>query len=316
MDDKVEEPRGTPEWERATKPFDPGCSNKYECRTRWQSMSGHFIELNDWEDPPEVRSRWNFIKLMSACGNQVKLCDHTLGGGIAGEHRGIWLTSTSNHVIQMCDERTEQESVRREISPESPCIQGYQPGAGEPAPVPKAKKGYIRLRTGYGLEIMMADFYSQKDTQQQYIQIFCPQKDNACGPHIMRFQEHPGACSAFVFLRVGGDYICSTCCDHITIVGDEERPSNKVVIVSKDYVEVTENIYYNKAYLHLFYADERIFLLADKDCPDAKPCAGLTAVLTSAGLKASTRVISSFRPGDPCVSIFHLHPFMCGDGSE
>lgn len=311
MDDTVEEPEGIPKWERSLEPFDWGCTDKCEGRTHWTSMTGHFIEMSDWEEPARTRGKWNHIKMMSACGNQIKLCDHTVPECIAGENRGIWLTSTSNHVIQMCDEGTTQCSVRKEIDKEENCTQGMTPGKREPKPKSEAEKGYIRFRTGYGLEIMMADYYTQKKTDQQFIQIFCPQNDNDCGPHIMRFQERENACDAYVFLRVAGEYLCSTCCDHVTIVGDkDEMPSSKVVIVSKDYLEVTENIYYNKAQTHLFFADERIFLLVDHDCKDNKPCAGLVAVLTSAGLKASTRVIASLKPDDPTIAVWHLDPFM------
>ncbi len=316
MDDKVEEPEGIPNWERSLQPMNFGCTNKCEGRTHWTSMTGHFVEFSDWEDAgsanqPGPRSVYNHVKVQSACGLQMKMCDHTLPECIAGENRGIWFTSTSNHVIQMCDDGTPHCSPRREIDPETSCQQGLEPGKREPKPNPDAKRGYIRLRTGYGLEIMMADFYSQKNTDQQYIQIFCPHKDNPCGPHIMRFQERPNTCDAYVYLRVAGEYLCSTCCDHYTIVGDESFiPANKLVFVTKDYIEITKDVYYNAARLHLFFAEEHIFLLVDHDCPENSPCAGLVAVLTSAGLKASTRVIASFRPDDPTVSVFHLHPFM------
>lgn len=324
MDDKVEQPQGIPNWERSTQDFDWGCTDKCEGRTHWTSMTGHFIEMSDWEETPKIRSEYNHLKLSSACGNQIKLCDHTVSAGVAGAKRGIWLTSTSNHVIQMCDEGTEHESVRKEINPETSNTQGFEPGKREPRPKNTAKKGFIRLRTGYGLEIMMSDEDSQEMPVQQYVQIFCPQESNVAGPHLHRYQTSLDENKSYVYLRVGGDYICSTYNDHLTLVGQdingEELPANKVVLVSKDYVEVTENVYYNKAKLHMLFADEKIFLLAGEDCPGTGdnpngPCIGYVAVYTPTGLMASTRIMASYNPSDPVIPIFGLAPFMNGAGA-
>jgi hypothetical protein len=73
------------------------------------------------------------------------------------------------------------------------------------APVKKAKKAFVRIRSGYGLEILMKDENSQEQTVQQHIQLFCRKKDNKDrGPHIHRYQESPSG-PGLVFLRAGGN---------------------------------------------------------------------------------------------------------------
>jgi hypothetical protein len=132
----------------------------------------------------------------------------------------------------------------------------------------------------------------------------------------MRFQERPSG-PGLVFLRVGGDYVCSTYDNHITIVGDiEENPSNKIVLVTDNYIELTEKLYMNAADLHFFCANKVIILGAGLDLPPK--CAGdsgcnmcLWPVLVMAGgvIRASDRVFASASPDAPCLSIFQLMPF-------
>ena len=306
MDDSVEQPQGIPNWERSLEPFDFGCTDRFIGKTAWISATGHRIEMNDWEDSSKIRGYedkkvGNWIKILSACGNKIELNDHTVTGKLAGEQRGIHMQSTSNHTIDMCDWTNEQESPRKEGG----------------IPKSDAKKAYVRIRSGYGLEIMMDDRATQKhDTQEQYLQIFCPQYTNPCGPHMMRFQERAEPDNAMVFLRVGGNYICSTCRHHYTVVGDEKtgRIANKITYVTKDYMEIAKGIYLNKARLHMLYADEMIYLLAGKDCPmpdgELGPCAFPVLVYTPWGIAISDRVVASASPKSETAPVWALQPFI------
>jgi len=183
-------------------------------------------------------------------------------------------------------------------------------------PIPKAKKAFVRIRTGYGLEMSFNDNYSQESTQQQNIQIFCPQRDNVeRGPHLHRYEEAPTG-PGLVFLRVGGNYVVYTIDNHVTVVGEEFKPANLLEVVTgvnfvytkKPYVNVTDN-------LHLFYAAEIILLLAGQDCVSVDgtpgPCFGAVLVYdySSGCIKISDRVFASTTPGAETASIFQLSPF-------
>jgi hypothetical protein len=191
MDDSVEEPSGVPEWERATEPFDFGCNDKYLGKTFWISATGHKIIMSDVEnEESKLRGKDNYIRLLTATGNKIELNDHTVGQAdcpgcppnTAGEKRGISMQTTSNHVFEMIDNLNEQ------------CGECRKEGG---TPNNKAKKAFVKIRTGYGLEMAFNDFDrendkegSQEKTINQYIQIFCPHTDNKeRGPHIMRFQS-------------------------------------------------------------------------------------------------------------------------------
>lgn len=308
MDDSVQEPFGNPEWERE---FDFGCTNLFEGRTYWQSATGHRIEMSDVEldDEPCVRENKNWIKILSASGNKIELNDHTVPKCEAGEQRGIHLQSTSNHTIDMCDNTNEQCS---------PC----KKDGG--VPISKAYKAFVRIRTGYGLEMHFGDDNDQTETQKQYIQILCPHKDNCRGPHIHRYQEAPSG-PGLVFLRVGGNYVCVTTDHHITVVGDIGEcspPSNMIEIISKIKLVYTKDIYLNITdKSHIFLAAEKILLLAGKDCPgaggeaDQMPCPAPILVydLCKGCVCLSNRVIASSCDGSP-VSIFMFKPFSkCGE---
>ena len=268
MDDSVEEPRGQPTWERSMSPFDFGCTDKYLGRFYQKSATGHMFELSDVESESKVRGDKNYIRLLTATGNKIELNDETTPGGVAGPHRGISMTSSSRHSFEMLDEENEQKSPER------------REGG---VPVNKAKKAFIRLRSGYGLEFLMKDQSSQQETQNQFIQIFSPQKDNKeRGPHFMRFQEKPSG-PGMVFLRAGGNYVVVTYDAMIEIVGDPDKnPANKITVVSDNYFNLTKKIYYNEAKMHILKADDSIFLLAGNDCttegdkenkPKPTPCA-------------------------------------------
>lgn len=174
FDDSVEEPNGIPDWQRSTKDFDFGCNDKFLGRIKIISATGHEFEISDIEEQSKLRGNKNYIRLKTATGNKIELNDHTVGEK-GGSERGVHIQSTSNHTFDMCDEDNDQKSPSRKS--------GGIPEA-------KAKKAYIRLRSGYGSEFLMSDQGSQEETENQHIQIFSPQKDNKIrGPHILRLQE-------------------------------------------------------------------------------------------------------------------------------
>lgn len=275
FDDTVEEPSGCPEWERNLQPFDWGCQDRALGKIRIISNTGHRMEWNDEEKEPFTHIRgnrqkmakeydgqtfdaWggrprNGILLLTATGNRIELNDETKEGCIAGPYRGIFMQSTSNHTFEMKDELNEQ------------CSPDRKEGG---VPTPKAKRAFIRIRSGYGLMMTFADYFSQQETQQQFIQILSPQYDACCGPHILHMQERP-TCGQ-VILRAGGDYICSTEGYHVTIVGDDDSclgPQDKIEMISRNKILDIKNFYYNHADIHVFFAEQYIILAAGRDCP-------------------------------------------------
>lgn len=311
MDDSVEQPQGEPNWLKSLQPFDFGCTDLFLGKTAWVSATGHRIEMSDVEEQSQLRGEDNYIRIITASGVKIELNDHTTGQpdcpgcppNLAGSKRGITMQSTSNHTFEMIDEENEQ------------CAPCRREGG---VPINKAKKAFIKLRSGYGLEFKMEDENSQQETVRQHIQIFCPQTDNEDrGPHIMRFQEAPDG-PGYVLLRVGGDYICLTYDEHMTIVGDqEENPSNKLVYVTKDYFEITEEHYINMAKDHTFIAEEIISLIAgtelDPRCKtptgECSACVWPVVCLSPKGLTISDRVFVSASPDSACASMMHLQEF-------
>lgn len=309
FDDSVEQPRYSPEWELSARPFDFGCTDRFTGKTFWKSATGHLIEMSDYEEEEKIRGDENYIRLRSACGNLIELNDHTTAEELAGERRGITLRSTSNHSIEMIDNENEQSAPERR-------------DGGQPEP--KAKRAFVRIRSGYGLEIALNDYLpgeeegapgSQEETINQHIQIFCPQKDNEeRGPHIMRFQEKeegPGQ----VWLHAGGDYVCTTHDNHVTVVGDiDENPSNKITVSSQHNVVSTENMYYNVAEKHAFYAKDFILLMVGEECKpiegdECQPCVWPVLCLSPKGITISDKVFVSASPDAQCANILHLMPF-------
>jgi len=302
MDDSVEEPGGDLSWERSTKSFDFGCNNLFVGRSYWKSATGHTIEMSDVEENPDspVRSKNNYIKIKTATGNEIELNDHTVADCVAGSERGVHIKSTSGHTLDMVDEANEQCSPFR-----------------KEGGVPKnnSKKAYISIRSGYGLEMRMADSNSQKETQRQYIQLQAPQKNNDCGPHIIRMQESESKESSFIWVRAGGRYIVSTCKDKVDIIGDKENnPSDYIEIISRQKVVSTEDYYVNLTKKsHFFLADENIFLLAGKDCPNPDtgemgPCVGPVLVYVNGCIRLSSRVFASAKKTDNAANIFMMEP--------
>lgn len=292
MDDSVEEPRGKPEWERSTEPFDFGCNNKYLGLLYMKSATGHSFVMSDVEKDSKVRGDQNYIELRTANGSYIQLNDHTVknnavdkcgtGDGqqcppdYAGEKRGIHLVSTSNHVIKMIDHLNEQ------------CGSPRKEGG---TPISKAKAAYIQIRSGYGLEMRYNDDFSQEQTQSQWIQILHPQcvgdsdpycnacESNECrGPHILRFQGRPKGTPGLVYLRAGGHAVRQTYDMDIVLVGDKEKnPSDKFTYVSKRRISATEDIDFRySGELHIFFAEKQILLMAGRDCPPppGKKCRG------------------------------------------
>ena len=308
MDDSVEDPTGKPEWERSMKPFDFGCTDHFDGRMYFKSATGHMIEMSDLEklDTPRVRSEFNGIKLLSAHGNKIELNDHDETECIAGKKRGITMETTSTHRIEMIDETNEQ------------CAPARREGG---VPAPFSKKAYVKIRSGYGLELMMRDDNSQLETQTQFIQLYCPHYDNCRGPHIHRYQEAKSG-PGLVFLRVAGNYIILTTDDKVEVIGDigECSPkANKVEIISNIKLVYTKNFYVNiTEKSHLFLAKDQILLLAGEDCPQpAKegesgsgmgPCAAPVLVydMSSGAIRASSRVIASCKPSDRCITLLDL----------
>ena len=307
FDDTVEQPRVPGDglaWEVGLGSFDFGCTDKCQTKVKIISPTGHRFEMLDEEDDTNNRGPKNLIRLVSACGNTVELNDHTVDKKLSGAKRGITLRSTSNHKFEMLDEEDEQHSPdRQEIN--KPQDEGSEIIDPESRPIPKAKKAYCRLRTGYGLEMRFNDDNSQEECQQQYIQIFSPQCGvkgacNPCGPHILRFQESPSA--GYVFLRVGGTYIISVCDDMYTIVGAEDHPADWITVVNGTSYHQSTEYYINKARLHLFLADSLIILDAGQDCEneDGTRSGCLTPVIVMGQdgyLHISDRVYATTSPG-------------------
>ncbi len=302
FDDSVEEPSGDCAWERVLRPFDYGCNNIFNGYIGFISSSGHKIIMSDIEqDEPNKRGEDNFIRLESQAGNIIELNDMEKEIGIAGFRRGISMRSTSQHLFMMIDEDNEQDLI---------------PRSGGNEPVSKAKSAFIKLKSGYGIEMKIDDANSQEETVAQSFQIFCPQKTNTVrGPHIMRLQEAPSG-PGQILLRAGGDYITMTYDDHVEVVGDKDNnPSDMVTIVSKNKVVSTEQVYINLANIHVLLAKEQILLLAGQDCPPPdggplQPCPAPVLVYQNGLIKISDRVIASASKNAPQASIFMLSPFV------
>ncbi len=267
-DDSVNKPRGCPEWEKSLKKFDFGETDIFEGKTFWKSATGHVITLNDHESKTEERSNKNGIFIETASGNSIKLNDHSLKGScVAGEDSGIFIESRSKHTIQMTDTTADTCSPPRK-------------SGGIPRNNAQSDKNFIKLRSGYGLQIEMNDSSTQtQETQNQFIQITAPQYSESpprnpdpavdlpkAGPHIMRFQEAVGG--GQIFLRAGGDYIISTYDHMATMVGEEGHPANKFVAVSQNYIVDVKDVYFNHADMHVLFAEKYILLYAGRDCPD------------------------------------------------
>lgn len=268
MDDSVNQPRGGMTWDRSTAPFDFGCDNKFVGRSYWKSTTGHFIELNDLEKTEEgfdqTRSDNNGVKIKSALGNEIFLCDGTeinevTGGGCKGKassNQGIRLVSTSNHQIIMSDEGNEREY---------PC---RRDGA---VPFANANSAYMQLRSGYGLQITLNDSPSQNTTQGQSIDIIAPQKsiENGARPHVIQLQEgYPDIEeSGYIQVRSGGNLFLYAAENALELI-----EGHKIVYTKTNRLDYTENNFFHIGKgNHVVKVDEKIFLLAGRDYPPPPP---------------------------------------------
>jgi hypothetical protein len=284
MDDSVKEPMGKPEWERSMKPFDFGCDDTCMGVFYLKSMTGHSFVMTDVENGPKVRGMQNYVEMKTGYGNRLHMNDHTEPQGDgecptpdkyhAGQYRGIFMESTSEHLLQFCDFMNKQVG---------PCR------AEGGVPINKASKAFVHLRSGYGHYMTFCDFpENQRLTQDQFIHLENPQcsrsgpkEDPKCntvkGPHFLHMQASPKPEPGIVFLRVGGHHIRSTTDMDIVLVGTKDNPSDKYTYVSKDYTDATMNVHFRYAGdRHLFFAEEKIVLMAGRDCPPSggSPCPG------------------------------------------
>lgn len=267
MDDEVDEPNGVPNWERGTQPFDTGCNDKLLGKMSLISSTGHMIRLGDAEDSPNVRSgefihhktkrdEFNGMLFRTATGHSIEMNDHTLAGGTAGQKRHIRIQSTSTHLFEMVDYTNEQKSP---------------PRSEGGVPTPKSKQAYVRLKSGYGLQILMRDDNSQESTENQFLELLAPHKDNCHGPHIIRMQEAPSDAPGLVFLRAGGYFYGMSAKEWIEVVGYSEAcvqsPPSKFTMVENHDLHDTKQMYYYHSEFEFHFAEKFIILGAGRDCP-------------------------------------------------
>ncbi len=275
MDDSVEQPQGKPEWQRSISNFDYGCTDRFLGRMYIRTAHGHEFAMSDHESSTNVRSEYNYIRLKSALGNRVELNDHSIGENSckhAGTERGVHIESTSKHKLSLIDDRNDQ------------CGQDRRGGA---KPENKATNAYVRLESGYGSSLEFGDNNSQEETQNQYVRLLNPQSAagedptrSNYGPHILRMQGRPSDTPGIVYLRSGGYFYKETTHNDITIVGNDAvnpEGADKYTYVSKTNALVAEDInYMYSGKQHVFFAEDKILLLAGRDCSPAegKKCNG------------------------------------------
>ena len=305
MDDEVSDPEGAPNWERGVSPFPFGCENKFYGKMYLKTATGHMIKMSDVEDEKNVRAgefnhlttgEWepNGIQIKTATGHQIEMNDHTLNSGRAGDRRGIRIASTSGHELWMSDDGNDQKSPNRKEG-------GF--------PEPKANKALVRLKTGYGLQLLMRDDSGQGETaEKQFIELLAPNKQNDYGPHLLRMQEAPPQEPGFVLLRTGGQFIGQSAGDWVETVGLEDTPgypANKLTTVSRHDIHETLETYVYLSDVEFHHAKRYIILGAGEDCPppegagigetpDPKKSPCLYPVLVwSGGVGISDRVYAS-----------------------
>jgi hypothetical protein len=237
MDDSVEAPVGNSDWHSSLRKFDFGCTDKFLGRTYWVSATGHKISMNDIEAASNTRGAENGIKLLSANGNEIFLCDEgTNDKGFATVNNGIRLKDAATNTITLSARGNKKSNVPRK---------GSNPAQAQ------SSESYIEMRTGYGLSFEMVDQGGQKNTVSQYIRLISPQKDNQIhGPHILSFVEKaegPGQ----VLLRSGGSFLVTTTSHCYEIIGwlnkkgENERndlvdnSSDKLTYVSRNNMILT-----------------------------------------------------------------------------
>ena len=266
MDDEVSEPQGIPNWERGTQAFDFGCEDKFFGKMGCLSATGHRFHMGDAEDDPNIRSgdfthpetgrsEPNGFRMETATGNFFEMNDHTIKGGAAGEKRGVRIGSTSMHLFEMSDKTNDQKSPDRK-------------GGGEPTN--KAKEAYVKLKTGYGLQLLMRDDNSQETAQTQFIELMTPHIDNETkGPNILRMQEAASGNPGLIFLRAGGVMYGHSVDEWIEQVGTDSKPATKITKVTENELRVTKEMYVHLSDTEFHHAENNIILAAGRDAPDA-----------------------------------------------
>lgn len=262
FDDSVNQPTGVPNW---NLDFNFGCDDTYRGKMDIVEATGHRITLNGQEDigHSKIRGENNGISARTACGNFFDLNDHTLSNGPctpekAGKNSGVTLSTRSSHLLRMSDKGIKQTSeVRKD--------------GGEPTLAGEGYEGYVMLKSGYGLELLMKDQGRQDQTDNQFIQLTAPQKNNPCGPHMLVMQESSGTdgdgTPGLVMLRAGGVYYQSSCNTSVEVVGNDDTPSSKFTVVTDSYLIETKDYYFNHNRLGIHYSDDYLFLLAGAGCP-------------------------------------------------
>lgn len=261
LDDSVDQPFGVPTYDSE---FNFGCNDLYKGKITIGEATGAFIRLNGEESNPKVRSENNGVEISTAMGTYIKLSDHTEQAGnacdcppnFAGEKRGFEAGTTSGHALIMSDRGLKacgQSRVYDRVS-QLASETGYT--------------GYCMLRSGYGLQLMLADTNIQTETDQQFILLQAPQKDNVeRGPHTLIMQEQaegPG----YLFLRAGGVMHLSSHDEMLEVVGteDEGGSASKYTSITDSYLVQIKNYYFNHNRATFMWADEVMYLIAGQDC--------------------------------------------------
>ena len=265
MDDEVSEPQGIPNWERSTKPFDFGCEDKFYGKMGFITATGHRFHAGDAEDDTNIRSgdfihpeterfEPNGFLMQTATGHLFEMNDHTLKGGSAGQNRRIRLRSTSNHVFEMVDFTNKQANLTRK--------------EGE-ATKNDAREAYVRLRTGYGMQILMRDDNSQDSSaaEKQFLEITTPMAGNDRDANILRMQDAPPGNPGLVFLRAGGVMYQHSTDDWLVQVGSDERPASRYELVTENDSKAVRKMYFRASDVEYHFAEKYIILAAGRDCP-------------------------------------------------
>lgn len=260
FDDSVNQPFGVPTWDSE---FNFGCDNQYSGKLTIGEATGHFIRLNGKETAPNIRGEENGVEISTAFGNYIKLSDHTEQAGesctsppnFAGEKRGIEAGTNSGHMFVMSDRGLKASgSEARKYSPVSQIASetGYT--------------GYCMLRSGYGLQLLMADNNIQSETDAQLIVLQAPQKTNyERGASALIMQEQASG-PGYLFLRAGGVMILNSYDEMLETVGTEENPASKFTSVSDSYIVQCKGFYFNHSENILMWGDKSIYLLGGNDC--------------------------------------------------
>jgi hypothetical protein len=81
-------------------------------------------------------------------------------------------------------------------------------------------------------------------------------------------QEYPTC--GYIMVRAAGEYFRFTEGFELIIVGNPDGclgPTSRLLYVSDTYVTYVEQLYYNYAQMHVFFAEQFIILAAGRDCP-------------------------------------------------